>query len=272
MEKEVLNGLDGQSVLSFLGKYMPYSVNAIGSVVRHPDRTRVVVSEQNGQTEGVGVIFNSRYNPHIWHDPVVWLLGSNQSHTELLGELTGIAGGSYVVHMPGGMKMSSLIADSSDMLYEEILMGVSVDTFRQRNPSETEPIRMGSEFASEVFTLLTESHDISVEEMEKESRFLRERVGIGVLHGDRLVSFGAIMSVENGASTIGAIKTESSYRRRGLSASTVSSLVIEALKDSELVTLFVRADNEPAISLYRSLGFTEMGRTMFVDHGTGLKP
>ena len=51
------------------------------------------------------------------------------------------------------------------------------------------------------------------------------------------------------------------YRRRGIAEALIIALV-EALKEKEshVLTLEVRASNEPAISLYGKLGFAQAGR------------
>ena len=51
------------------------------------------------------------------------------------------------------------------------------------------------------------------------------------------------------------------YRRRGIAETLILSLVEELKKlDSRCLTLEVRASNDPAISLYKKLGFGEIGR------------
>ena len=51
------------------------------------------------------------------------------------------------------------------------------------------------------------------------------------------------------------------FRRKGIAESLVNALVAELkAKESRCLTLEVRASNTPAITLYKKLGFSEIGR------------
>ena len=77
---------------------------------------------------------------------------------------------------------------------------------------------------------------------------------------DRIIGYVGSQSVLDGADMMNlAVATQ--YRRRGIAKQLVCSLV-EKLRERSVskLTLEVRASNLPAISLYESLGFVQVGR------------
>ncbi|MDO8677293.1 MAG: GNAT family N-acetyltransferase [Acidobacteriota bacterium] len=82
-------------------------------------------------------------------------------------------------------------------------------------------------------------------------------VFFGIYEGDALVAAAGthLLSREESAAAIGNIYTRRDRRGRGLGR-IVTSAVLEALTGIETIGLNVRADNDAALHLYESLGFT----------------
>jgi ribosomal protein S18 acetylase RimI-like enzyme len=82
-------------------------------------------------------------------------------------------------------------------------------------------------------------------------------VFFGVSEGDALVAAAGthLLSREEGAAAIGNIYTRRDRRGRGMGR-LVTSGVLSALAGVETIGLNVRADNDAALYLYESLGFT----------------
>lgn len=59
---------------------------------------------------------------------------------------------------------------------------------------------------------------------------------------------------------LAGVYTAPAYRRRGLARSVVGEMCHLLLREVARVVLYVNADNAPALRLYRSLGFYEVGR------------
>lgn len=78
--------------------------------------------------------------------------------------------------------------------------------------------------------------------------------------GERVLGYVGSQSVLDEADMMN-VAVHPDARRRGLARSLVEAL-IEQLKDREvrMLTLEVRASNEPAKALYESMGFTQVGR------------
>ncbi|MCB9728689.1 MAG: GNAT family N-acetyltransferase [Deltaproteobacteria bacterium] len=63
---------------------------------------------------------------------------------------------------------------------------------------------------------------------------------------------------------LAGIFTHPRWRRRGIARGAVAEVCRALLRTTPLVTLYVHADNEPAIRLYEGLGFREAGRVRSV--------
>ncbi|MCO5144501.1 MAG: GNAT family N-acetyltransferase [Oligoflexia bacterium] len=94
----------------------------------------------------------------------------------------------------------------------------------------------------------------------------------GIFENDELVSLGSTYSAIPEGWSLVSIKTLDSYRRRGLSAEVTSALCEAAFKEVENVELTVLSDNQPAIGLYKKLGFILQEERVWIDCGSGSKP
>lgn len=93
-----------------------------------------------------------------------------------------------------------------------------------------------------------------------------EAIGHGVYFGIRagrqLVAAAGthVVSADSRLSVVGNVMTLREYRGRGYAKMTTSAVTEELLRTSDQVVLNVRADNPPALSAYRSLGYREHAR------------
>lgn len=63
---------------------------------------------------------------------------------------------------------------------------------------------------------------------------------------------------------VGTVATHERYRRMGYATSTLSKLLEKLLVDANIVSIYVLADNYPAIRLYEKLGFKHYRSYLFV--------
>jgi ribosomal-protein-alanine N-acetyltransferase len=81
-----------------------------------------------------------------------------------------------------------------------------------------------------------------------------------ILEGERALSYGGMMCVA-GEGQITNIAVAPDKRRCGYGRAIVDALIRDAkARDLEQIALEVRASNEAAIALYKSLGFFEAGK------------
>jgi len=57
---------------------------------------------------------------------------------------------------------------------------------------------------------------------------------------------------------LGSIVTSEAYRRQGFAAACTSGLALDLASKGRIISLFVRSDNGPAISMYEKLGFKKI--------------
>ncbi len=101
---------------------------------------------------------------------------------------------------------------------------------------------------------------------------LSKNVIFGVFDEGKLVSVASLAVWLPKTAVILGVETKTEYRRKGFGRIVVSAAVREALRRSESCSLFVRSDNQEAISLYQKLGFKKVGEELWIDIGTGIVP
>jgi predicted GNAT family acetyltransferase len=89
---------------------------------------------------------------------------------------------------------------------------------------------------------------------------------------DKLISYAGSFLQLPQVWMIGGVYTHPNYRNRGYATLATSAITEEALNNAGLASLFVRADNYPAIRVYEKIGYKKIGEKLWVDVGTGLKP
>jgi RimJ/RimL family protein N-acetyltransferase len=94
----------------------------------------------------------------------------------------------------------------------------------------------------------------------------------GVFVDDELVSYAGSFIQLPQVWMIGGVYTHPDHRSRGYATLATSTVTEEALKNAETAALFVRSDNYSAIRVYEKIGYKNIGKKLWVDIGTGLKP
>lgn len=81
----------------------------------------------------------------------------------------------------------------------------------------------------------------------------------GVRRGTRLIAAAGthVISRQFGIAAVGNVYTNREYRGQGLGKVVTSAVTADLLRDVDEVVLNVRADNPPALALYRALGYVE---------------
>jgi len=82
----------------------------------------------------------------------------------------------------------------------------------------------------------------------------------GVYRDGLLVAIAGTQFCTPWVAELGSISTHPAYRRRGFAAACVHDVVADLRDHVERVFLMVFVTNEPAVALYRKLGFRERGR------------
>lgn len=134
-------------------------------------------------------------------------------------------------------------------------------------------VRVSPDRAEEYARLVVPSmFPITPEVVERNRRHLEENIVYGIVWDGRLVAVAGISVRTAKVWIIGGVETIPSCRRRGFARAVTSAVAREALAAVGRAGLWVTRENAAAIGLYRSLGFSTVGESVWIDVGTGLDP
>jgi RimJ/RimL family protein N-acetyltransferase len=94
----------------------------------------------------------------------------------------------------------------------------------------------------------------------------------GIYANGQLVSYAGSFIQLPQVWMIGGVYTHPDHRNKGYATLATSAVTEEALNNAEAAALFVRSDNYPATKAYEKIGYKNIGKKLWVDVGTGLKP
>ncbi|MCL6089497.1 MAG: GNAT family N-acetyltransferase [Candidatus Thermoplasmatota archaeon] len=267
---ERLVGEYGKKLYPYLSSQLPFTANMIHAVTTFPERCETFVVREDDSISGCLIIFHSGYNPHIWHDPLAWITGSEESAPALL---RSIKYEKITIQAPFKLEEDLKIAFPDSIHFRENLMLNKLDHTPEITSTDQRVLKLDRNNAEGSLNLAGYSErPADAEVLAREARFINERLVYGILHDGLLVSRGAIMSINSDISTVGAFFTSREHRGKGYASDVIRRILKDLAKFSSYASLFVRSDNSTAKSLYENLGFRSESMAIFTDHNTGLIP
>ena len=125
--------------------------------------------------------------------------------------------------------------------------------------------------ASEISELLRRSSDWWSDYTDDKilEMFGRGFSWIGIIRDSRICSIGSFRIMRIGPSLptiahIANIATDSRYRGRGFATSIISEILARCFREADHATLYVEAENEPAVRLYQKIGFRPRRKMTFI--------
>src|SRR5207245_757864 len=85
--------------------------------------------------------------------------------------------------------------------------------------------------------------------------WIRGAIILGSFEGEKLLSMASTMLRIPEVWNIVAVRTLPEYQGRGFASAVMSKLTATALESAPVCTLAVLQDNQPALALYRKLGY-----------------
>lgn len=263
------------SILASLRQYLPYSTNAIHSVLTYPQKTVIYQNATENNSEIItSVAYNSGYNPHIWYSPIIWLsIGGVEKNEKLIAatlEYLADKFTSFISMVPKSITLGKL--EERFKFYKENLM-----IRRNSQPPLHSPYtvrRLDSKDAMESLRLSSgiEPNDVRLDPVGAEKLFLKERETYGIFMEGKLVCRGSIMASSGSYYSVGGFVTDQEYRGMGLGTRIVDFICREVELRGGFPFLTVRSDNDIAIKLYKKLGFETLQEITFIDYNTGVVP
>lgn len=254
----------------YLEDNLPFSLNALNSLVHYPDRTQVYYSKS--QREAIYVIeFKSGYNKHIWYSPIIWIISDIDDIDFLRNSLR-----EQMNNNSSFIALAHPFAENPEvsgiLTYREKLM--VNDKFEDLIIPEFKVVRLDESAAEQslLLSIPSKKGNFTNEEISRERLFIRERETYGIFLDNRLVCRGSIMAGYGKYFSVGGFITHTDYRKLGLATSLVGFICKRIMEMGGIATLTVRNDNVGALSLYRKLGFMDTEEIMFLDWGSGVVP
>lgn len=180
---------------------------------------------------------------------------SNEDASRLLTQLS--MDESISVYLHAEPKHEQIVKDFFTLRKREfeetndLLMTVSKNSARLVSPNLATIIP--KKYARDVAMLIT--HGASDEAKEIISLALDQKKIWGIIVDGHVVSIAGIASRQPEIGIIVNVATDPNFRRRGYGTMATSAATESALRDSEIVSLFVNVSNIEAIRIYEKLGY-----------------
>jgi predicted GNAT family acetyltransferase len=151
---------------------------------------------------------------------------------------------------------------------KEILFRIMLDDFVRADPAHNVRYLHAHDYPKWLPLIKAFSQEQNVDQGESDDdrrvRFLQEvkrESWFGLFLDKRLVSMAAFTANINQTSMVGSVYTLPEMRKMGLAKKVMQQLLFDGKNSKNLkkIVLFTGENNYPAISLYKSLGFTRIG-------------
>lgn len=230
-----------------------YPLYFMGS--RDLDRTRLFVSLSGEVVQGYLFTYDSEEYNMTWA-----YLHCNTLSADPLMELFPKGG----VIISTGEDVHEIVkskVDIDSVNREDILI---VRGGEERLTSPDRAVRVGPKFVAEYSNLVAqEGSEVTEKILESNRRFLSEEVVYGVFAEDgTLASVASTNARASSGWILSNVVTSDKFRRKGYASAAVSALTSEALRNVNLVALFVDSENAEARTLYENLGFHKIERSI----------
>lgn len=246
-------------IMDYLGKDVARNALDIWSLEHESDRYKLRVCRQGKDVKAHLGTYNTPEAIYI-------SLGGVEEAAEALLPLVPTKAVLTTTNDLGDLVNRKLKCDAA---YPNDFMVVGRGEEKLRSPELAR--RLSREFEIE-YSAFGSSFNVPEIPMEWIRDRLDKNVIFGAFDNGKLASVTGLVAWLPQVGVIMGVETKVEFRRRGFARIVVSAAVQEGLKRSEACSLFVRSDNQEAISLYRSLGFKKQGEEVWIDIGTGLIP
>ena len=184
--------------------------------------------------------------------PTLLALGDPAPLVALIRSLSGLLPNWFYAHVSPGVEAAFDKVFQLEPHGNHLKMSLKNPT-RLLGTDAPRAVRLGPEDLGEVLQLYRESYPGNW----FDPRMLETREYFGIREGPRLLSIAGIhvFSPAFRVAALGNITTHPDFRAKGLGKQVTKELCLSLLKQVDHVGLNVAADNQPAISCYRKLGF-----------------
>jgi RimJ/RimL family protein N-acetyltransferase len=249
-----------KKVVEFLKKDVTRHVFAVYDIQYEPTYTKMYGAFEHESLKGYILTYTAT------EFPSVILEGENDAARILIGYMPK---NNFILHAPQHLLPIIEEKFSDARCYVEIWMLVRTNQATIFKSSQVRRLS-GLEDASKLMTLLSTREDRPRRNLDKYVEWTRRMPMYGVFINEELVSYAGSFIQLPQVWIIGGVYTHPSHRNKGYATFATSAITEEALKNADAASLFVRADNCPAIRVYEKLATGKLAKNL-VEVGTGLK-
>jgi len=250
-----------QRVIDSLRSDVIKHVFAFYDVQYEPEHTTMYATSENGSLKGYIIIYTALDFPSV-------VIECENGIAEKLIEYA--PENHFIMHVPQNLLPFVKRKFPNAKYYVEDWMLVKkgrANFFRSEHVR-----RLSSEDDASRLAILLSSREDRPKRTKKFIDWISETPVHGVSINCELVSYAGSFLQLPQVWMIGGVYTHPSLRNKGYATLATSAVTKEALKNAEAAALFVRSDNNSAIRVYEKIGYKKIGKKLWVDVGTGLKP
>jgi len=259
---EKINEDNKQRVIDSLRSDVIKHVFAFYDIQHEPGKTIMHIAFEDGKIKGYILIYTALDFPSV-------ILECDENSAEKLLKYT--PQNHFIMHTTPNLLSSVLQKFPDAKHYVENWMLVKKGQANFFKSANVHRLRT-EEDASRLALLLSTREERPRGTVSRYMDMIKKMPICGVYANSQLVSYaGSFIQIPQ-VWMIGGVYTHPNHRSRGYATLATSAVTEEALKNAEAAALFVRSDNYPAIKAYEKIGYKNIGKKLWVDVGTGLKP
>ncbi len=183
--------------------------------------------------------------------PVVFMSGGGEGMERFLGELEAVLPERFHFHVVE--EQMEAVREVFDLSEASRMIRMGLDEASFQSPEFDDRVeRLGHRDTAAIMELYEHYPDNFFEPHQLETGFY-----YGIRDGDKIISMGGVhvVSEEYDVALLGNLVTDRAHRGQGLATAITGRLIDELFDQVSLLALNVGEDNEPAVRLYRSMGF-----------------
>ena len=259
---EKVNEKNKAPIIAVLRSNIIKHVFAVYDIQNDPQHTTTYAAFEKSKLEGYILIYTATDVPSV-------ILECEEKVAEAL--LEHAPSSKFIVHSPPNLlpAIEKRFPEAKHYVEDWMLVKKNEATFFD---SELARRLHTEEDASKLADLLLSRRDRPPNTLKRYAEWVSKMPLYGVFKEDKLVSYAGSFIQLPQVWLIGGVYTDPKHRNKGYATIATSAITKEALRTAEAAALFARSDNYPAIRAYEKIGYRKIGKKVWVDVGTGLKP
>jgi GNAT superfamily N-acetyltransferase len=250
-----------QRVIDFLSSDVLRHFFALYDIQHDAEHTAMFAAFENGDLKGYILVYTALEFPSV-------ILECNDDTVEKLIEETPKDG--FIMHAPIDLLPAIKRKFPNAKHYVEDYMLIKTNEASFFTSQNVRKLRRSD--AANLAMLLSSRKERLKATPESCADLITRMQMYGVFTHSELVSCAGSFLQLPQVWLVGGVYTHPEHRNKGYATLATSAITEEALKASKAAVLFVRSDNYSAVHAYEKIGYKRIGKRLWVDVGTGIRP